>query len=332
MGTAASRTAALALALSFALVACGRERPDDVPAAGTAPTETGAFEDVEAEPPLAGRVVADGSSTVAPLVTLAAERFRAEEPDVQVTVGVSGTGGGFERFCAGETDLATASRPVEDEEADACARKRVAFRELHVANDGLSVVVNRENTWADCLTVDQLKRIWEPGSDVDSWDDVDRAFPDEELTLFGPGTDSGTFDYFTGEIVGEEGSSRSDYSPSENDNVIVRGVAGTKGGLGYLGLSFVEQNRAKLRAVSIDGGDGCVPPSARTVQNATYRPLSRPLYVYAKTSALARPEVNSFVRFLVDNSASLARGAQFVPLTEAQLERTQSELDRRSTR
>ena len=296
---------------------CGRERPSDA-----APTTTqsddeaiGGFE----EESLSGRVEADGSSTVAPLVTLAAERFRKQEPGVKITVGVSGTGGGFERFCGGETDLSDASRAIEDEEKAACEKRHIQFRELQVANDGLTVVVNPDNDWVDCLTVDQLKKIWEPGSKVKSWKDVDDSFPDEKLHLFGPGTDSGTFDYFTDVIVGEEGASRSDYSATEDDNVIVNGVSGSEGGLGYLGLSYVEQNEGKLKAVPIDGGDGCVAPSAETVQDGTYEPLSRPLFVYVGAETLEeRLEVTEFLTFLLENQRSLARAALFVPMTDEQ--------------
>ena len=311
-----------ALAATLALLAlfgagCGRERPSHAAPTTTQSEEDaiGGFED-EA---LSGRVQADGSSTVAPLVTLAAERFRKQEPGVKITVGVSGTGGGFERFCAGETDLSDASRPIEDDEQAACQKQRIAYRELQVANDGLSVVVNPDNDWVDCLTGDQLEKIWEPGSKVDTWNDVDPSFPDKHIELFGPGTDSGTFDYFTGAIVGEEGASRSDYSATEDDNVIVNGVSGGDGALGYIGLSYVEQNKGKLKAIAVDGGDGCVEPSAQTVQDGSYKPLSRPLFVYANADALEeRVEVSSFLTFLLENQHSLAQSALFVPLTEEQ--------------
>ena len=275
---------------------------------------------------LSGRIESDGSSTVGPFVTVGAERFRSVEPDVQITVGISGTGGGFERFCAGETDLSNASRAIKDEEAEACKGKAVEYTEIHVANDALTVVVNKENDWASCLTVDQLKKIWEPGSKVKSWRDVDASFPDEKLSLYGAGTDSGTFDYFTKEIVGEEGSSRSDYSATEDDNVTVQGVSGEKGALGYFGLSYYEQNQDKLKALEIDGGGGCVAPSQETAQGGTYRPLSRPLYVYVKNDSLARPEVKAFVTYLVDNELEIAQTAQFVSLTDEQLQKAKAAL------
>jgi phosphate transport system substrate-binding protein len=277
---------------------------------------------------LSGRVVADGSSTVGPFTTRAAERFRGEEPDVQVTVGVSGTGGGFERFCAGETDLSNASRPIKAEEAAVCAREGVDYVEFHVANDALTVVVSKENDWVSCLTVDQLERIWRPGSQVERWNQVDPAFPAQELQLFGPGTDSGTFDYFTDAVNGEEGASRSDYTASENDNVIVRGVAGSPGGLGYLGFSYYEENAGELKALEVDGGDGCVAPGAESVQDSTYEPLARPLFVYVKQVSLEQPHVRAFVRYVLENAAPIAEEARFVPLTDRQLQRAQRSFTR----
>jgi phosphate transport system substrate-binding protein len=272
-------------------------------------------------------ILADGSSTVAPFTTRAAENFKAESPDVNVTVGISGTGGGFERFCAGETDLSDASRPIEADEQKLCADAGIEYAELPVANDALTVVVNPANDWATCLTVDQLKKIWEPGSKVESWQDVDASFPDEPLRLYGPGTDSGTFDYFTGAIVGEEGESRADYQASEDDNVIVEGVAGDEGALGYFGFSYFEENAQRVRAVEVDGGDGCVAPSVETAQDGTYAPLSRPLFVYAKTSSLEREEVADFLRYMLDNAAEIAEQAQFVPLTATQLAAAQAKLE-----
>jgi phosphate transport system substrate-binding protein len=319
------RVFALLCLLLLLLPACGRERPSAEPApAAEEEDPLGAFEEEE----LSGRIQIDGSSTVAPLMTLAAERFRRQEPGVRVTVGTSGTGGGFERFCRGETDLSDASRPIKDEEEQLCQKNTIPFFELQVANDGISVVVNRGNDWADCLTVDQLKKIWEPKSGVSTWKDVDSSFPDEGLALFGPGTDSGTFDYFTDAIVGEEGSSRSDYSATENDNVIVTGVAGEKGALGYFGLSYYLENEKRLKALEVDGGDGCVEPTAETVQDGSYAPLSRPLFVYVNEDALAeKPALDPFLTFLLDNEPRLARGARFVPMTTEQLDRARTILE-----
>jgi phosphate transport system substrate-binding protein len=275
---------------------------------------------------LSGSIAADGSSTVGPLATAAAERFRQENSDVNVTIGVSGTGGGFERFCAGETDLSNASRQIEEDEMQACESKGIEYVELQVANDALTVVVNPENDWVMCLTTEQLKTIWNAGSKVDSWNAVDSSFPDESLELYGPGTDSGTFDYFTAEINGDEGVSRSDYSATEDDNVIVQGVAGDKGALGYFGLSYFEQNRDKLKAVEIDGGDGCVAPTVETAQSGEYKPLARPLFVYVKKESLQRPEVEAFLQFFLDNEQEIAQAAQFVPLTDEQLQKSEEAL------
>jgi phosphate transport system substrate-binding protein len=272
-------------------------------------------------------ILADGSSTVGPFTTRAAENFKEETPDVEVTVGISGTGGGFDRFCADETDLSNASRPIKESEAQLCADASVEYVELPVANDALTVVVNPENDWATCLTVDQLKAIWEPGSTVDSWQDVDPAFPDEPLRLYGPGTDSGTFDYFTDVIVGEEGESRTDFQASEDDNVTVEGVSGDKGALGYFGFSYFEENQGRVQAVEVDGGDGCVAPSVETAQDATYAPLSRPLFVYAKTSSLERSEVADFLRYMIANGVAIAEQADFVPLTAEQLADAGARLD-----
>ncbi|HJV29524.1 MAG TPA: PstS family phosphate ABC transporter substrate-binding protein, partial [Gaiellaceae bacterium] len=275
---------------------------------------------------LSGRIQADGSSTVGPYTTAAAERFRGVHPDVQITVGVSGTGGGFERFCAGETDLSDASRAIEDDETAACKAKGIEYVEFQVANDALTVVVNPENDWVDCLTVAQLRKIWDTGSKVKSWRDVDPSFPDVTMKLYGAGTDSGTFDYFTGAINGEEGRSRSDYSATEDDNVTVQGVAGDKGALGYFGLSYYEQNKDRLKALEIEGGDGCVAPSVETAQNGTYKPLSRPLFIYAKKASFDRPEVHAFIEFILDNEHEIAEAAQFVPLTDEQLTKAKADL------
>ena len=273
-----------------------------------------------------GAVTADGSSTVGPYVTSAAEGFR-DESGTNVTVGISGTGGGFERFCRGETDLSNASRPIKDEEAAICEENGVEYVELQVANDALTVVVNKSNDWVACLTVEELNVIWKPGSTVENWSDVRADFPDEPLELFGPGTDSGTFDYFTDAINGEEGASRTDYQASEDDNVIVQGVKGTEGGLGYFGFSYFEENQDSLKALEVDGGSGCVAPSVDTAQGGTYVPLARPLFVYAKTDALARQEVEGFLRYMLDNETSIAEQAQFVPLNQTQIDDNLAKLD-----
>ena len=304
----------------LALLAAGCGRDDDNASNGTTTAASG-------DSDLSGRVQADGSSTVGPLTTAAAERFQQQNSRVQVTVGVSGTGGGFERFCRGETDLSNASRPIKDEEAKLCQDAGVEPVEFQVANDALTVVVNPENDWATCLTVEQLKTIWEPGSKVKNWNQVDSSFPDQRMQLFGAGTDSGTFDYFTDAINGEEGASRSDYSATEDDNVTVQGVSGETGALGYFGFSYFEENQDSLKALEIDGGEGCVAPSVENAQNGTYQPLSRPLFVYVKKESLAKPEVEAFMQFMLDNATEIAEQAQFVPLTDAQLTKAQSDLE-----
>ncbi|WP_205315620.1 PstS family phosphate ABC transporter substrate-binding protein [Nonomuraea lactucae] len=305
-------TAAFVVALS---AACGGTNTTKPPAGeGTATASQGAGAE------LAGQVKVDGSSTVAPLTSAAAEFFSEQQPKVNVTVGTSGTGGGFEKFCNGETDISDASRPIKDEEKTACEGKGIKYGELTVATDALTVVVNKDNTWAKCLTTAQLKKMWEPAAEgkITSWKQVDPKFPDEPLKLFGAGTDSGTFDYFTDEINGEEGASRKDYSPSEDDNVTVQGVAGSKGGLGYFGFTYFEENAAKLKAVEIDSGSGCVAPSVETAQSGKYTPLSRPLFVYPSAAAVKRPEVAAFLDYYVTNVGKIAADAKFIPLNSEQ--------------
>jgi phosphate transport system substrate-binding protein len=275
---------------------------------------------------LTGAIVIDGSSTVAPFATIAAERFEAANPGVSVTVGTSGTGGGFEKFCAGETDVSNASRGIKDEEIAACTEGGIEYTEMLVSYDGLAIVANPENDWASCLTTDQLAKIWGPGSKVNSWQDVDASFPDVALKLYGPGTDSGTFDYFTDEINGEEGASRTDYSPSEDDNVTIQGVSGEQGGLGYFGLSYYEENKDKLKLMEVDSGAGCVAPSVATVQDGTYTPLSRPLYMYISGTAAERPEVKAFAQFIADNQDDLNTEALFVPLSADQIATLKTEV------
>jgi len=251
-----------------------------------------------------GVITADGSSTVGPFTTKAAEDFRATG-GVDVTVGISGTGGGFERFCAGETDISNASRAIKDEEAAICAENGVEFVELQVATDALTNVVNPENDWATCLTVEQLNEIWKPDSQVTNWNQVDPSYPDVPLKLYGAGTDSGTFDYFTDVINGEEGASRSDFSATEDDNVTVQGVSGDKGALGYFGFSYYEQSADQLKLLGVDSGAGCVQPARETILDGSYAPLSRPLFVYVTKDALQRPEVAGFMRFYLTEGPAL---------------------------
>ena len=268
---------------------------------------------------LRGRITADGSSTLGPWTTSAAEMFQRRNRGVQVTVGISGTGGGFERFCRGETDLANASRPIRNSEHLRCRENNIRWLALNVANDGIAIVVNRSNTWVNCLTTEELRRIWDTGSNVNNWSQVRAGFPDVPLRLFGAGTDSGTFDFFTEAINGRARRSRSDYFASEDDNVLVQGVAGERGGLGYFGFSYYVENRSRLKLVAVNNaGRGCIAPSIATVQSYRYKPLSRPLFIYAKRSSFRRPAVAAFLGFALNNQAAIARRADFVALTRRQ--------------
>jgi len=277
---------------------------------------------------LKGSITADGSSTVGPYTTAAAELFRkAGATGVRVTVGISGTGGGFQRFCKGETDLSDASRPMRNSEALACKTNSIgSWRAFTVANDALTVVVNQQNTWASCLSVAELKKIWEPGSKVNNWKDVRSSFPDVPLKLFGPGTDSGTFEYFTEAINGKARASRSDYQASEDDNVLVTGVSGERGGMGYFGYSYYIENQSRLNAVQVRNPktDQCTAPSKASVHSNSYKPLSRPLFIYAKGSSFARPEVQAFIDYIFDNEVAIANRARFVSLTPTQLKRART--------
>jgi phosphate transport system substrate-binding protein len=270
---------------------------------------------------LSGNITADGSSTVGPWTTAAAEMFRKKNPKVRITVGISGTGGGFERFCRGETDLANASRPIKSSEYAQCQQNGIRWVAFTVANDGISIVVNRQNTWANCLTTAELKKIWDGGSKVDNWSEVRAGFPNVPLKLYGPGTDSGTFDFFTEVINGKAKRSRSDYSASEDDNILVQGVSGDRGAMGYFGLSYYEENKNRLKLVRVDSGGGCVAPNARSVQSKTYKPLSRGLYIYAKRDSFRRAAVRSFIGFALNNQSTIAKRAGFVALTQAQAKR-----------
>lgn len=261
---------------------------------------------------LSGTIVADGSSTVGPVTEAMAEEFAAIANNVQLEVSISGTGGGFERFCNGETDLQNASREIKDTEAEACAANGVDFYVFEVAYDGIAIVVNPENDFVDCLTVDQLKLMWQPENPATNWNEIDASFPDQPISLYGPGTSSGTFDYFTGEIVGEEGSSTTDYLPSEDDNQLVEGVAGDTNALGYFGLAYYEQNADRLKLVSVDGGNGCVEPTAETVRDLTYAPLSRPLFLYVNAASIQRPEVQEFLKFYLGTAGEIVADVGYV--------------------
>jgi len=265
---------------------------------------------------LSGEIVIDGSSTVYPLTVAAAEDFRKENPRVQIPVGVSGTGGGFKKFTAGETVISDASRPIKDSERELADRNGVDFIELTVAYDGLSVLINPDNDWASCLTTDQLNEVWKPDSEVSNWNQIDPGFPDREIVLYGPDADSGTFDYFTEEINGDTGVIRHDFFPAVDDNVLVQGIAGDRGALGYFGYAYYVANSDKLKLVAVDGGDGCVEPTEETINNGSYSPLGRPLYVYVNTASLRREEVKAFIDFFLENAADLAASVGYVGLPQ----------------
>ncbi len=286
--------------LAMALVACGGgEKSSD---------KTG----------LTGNVKVDGSSTVYPITEAVAEEFRAVEPGVDVTVGVSGTGGGFKKFMRGEIDINDASRPIKNKEADACAEIGIDFVELSVAYDGLAVLVNPENDWVDHFTVEELEKIWNPDAQekIMYWDQVREGWPREELRLFGPGTASGTYDYFAEAICGKKVGTRGDYTASEDDHVLVQGIASDKSALGFFGLAYYEENKDKLRLVGVDNGNGVVVPTMETVSNGTYAPLSRPIFIYVSSKAAEKKEVNTFVDFYLESAPSLVSEVGYIPLQQ----------------
>ena len=259
----------------------------------------------------------DGSSTVFPIAEALAEEFQiSKRGKVRVTVGIAGTGGGFKKFCRGETDISNASRPISTEEMAACKAAGIQYIELPIAFDALTVVVNKDNTWAKTMTVADLKKIWAPDAQgrINNWNQVKSGYPNLKMMLFGPGTDSGTFDYFTEAVNGKSKASRSDYSASEDDNTLVQGVENNKGGLGYFGFAYYSAHKDKLTAVAIDGGKGPVEPTIANVLNGTYQPLSRPLFIYVKLAAASRPEVQEFVRFSLTKGAGLVQEVGYIPL------------------
>lgn len=301
----------LGLPCVLAAAACGRSDGG----AASVPTAIPPHDQTQATS-FSGTIEIDGSSTVFPIAEAVAEEFHKLHPDVQVNVGVSGTGGGFKRFGAGETDISSASRPIKQAEADEAAKNGVEFVELKIAIDGLSVMVNPANDFVDCLTVAELKAIWSPDSTISNWKDIRPDFPDQRLRLYGPGTDSGTFDYFTEVIVGTARSSRADYTASEDDNVLVQGIAGDKYALGYFGYAYYIENPGKLKAVPVDGGSGCVLPSETTIRAGEYSPLARPLLIYVKKKSLERPEVKAFLQFFIESGKQLVEEVGYIPLTD----------------
>jgi len=321
---------AVGVVLALGVAACGGDDAADTTDDATDTTDDTADDAAEEDDgsddaaaggeELTGEIVIDGSSTVTPHTIPAAELFQEEFPGVRVAVATSGTGGGFEKFCAGETDISMASRSIKDSEIEACEEAGITYQELGVANDGLAVVVNPENDWVQCMTVDQVNAFWGADADATVWSDVNPDWPDEEFTLFGPGSDSGTFDYFTDAINGEEGDINPSYTDiGEDDNAVIDGVSSGVGNMGYVPLSFVEESGGAVVAVEIENADGaCVAPSEETVQDGSYNPLGRQLFVYPKGEALQRDEVLAFLEFYIDNQEQIAREALFIPLTPEQ--------------
>jgi phosphate transport system substrate-binding protein len=287
---------------------------------------------------LSGDILVDGSSTVYPITEAMAEEFGKEQPEVRVTVGISGTGGGFKKFCAGEIDISDASRPIKPSEVELCTQNSIEYIELPVAFDGLAVMINPENDWATEMTVEELKMLWEPDAQgkISRWNQIRPEWPDEEIHLFGAGTDSGTYDYFTDAIVGEEGASRGDFQASEDDNVLVQGIANDPLALGFFGLAYYVENADKLKLVPVDdedpsNGDGPILPSEETVNNGTYQPLARPIFIYVNKEAVERPEVQGFLDFYlnVDNATGLVREVGYIPLPTGIIELAQQRFENR---
>jgi phosphate transport system substrate-binding protein len=284
---------------------------------------------------LTGRVAIDGSSTVFPITEAVAEEFRKVSPKVQVTVGISGTGGGFKKFCAGETDISDASRPIKPTEVDACKAAGIDYIELPIAYDALSIMVNPKNDWAKCMTVKELKTLWQPEAQrkVTKWSQVRPGWPDKDIHLLGPGVDSGTYDYFTEAVVGTEHASRGDFQSSEDDNVIVQGIGSDPLALGFFGFAYYEENKDKLKLVGIDdekdeNGKGCIEPSVAAVEKGEYQPLARPLFIYVSAKSADRPEVKALVDFYLQHAPELvgevgyiALPAKAYPLAKARYEK-----------
>ncbi|MEO0540269.1 MAG: PstS family phosphate ABC transporter substrate-binding protein [Cyanobacteria bacterium P01_A01_bin.105] len=304
------------LALVAGLAACGASTTTT-----EAPDAAAEGEVAAAGAGVEGDVLIDGSSTVFPISEAMAEEFMAVNSATRVTVGVSGSGGGFKKFCAGETDISNASRQIKDEEIANCEAAGIEFIEVPVAFDGITLVANPANDWAQCLTIDQLNTMWSPESEgsVANWNQVDASYPDQALGLYGPGTDSGTFDYFTDEVNGEEGASRGDYTASEDDNVIVQGVEGDEGGLGYFGYAYYEENQGALKAIAIENEAGeCIEPSSETIADGTYNPMSRPLFFYVKKESYdTKPQVAAFVDYKLDAAnAALISEVGYIPFPD----------------
>ncbi|MDZ4661406.1 MAG: PstS family phosphate ABC transporter substrate-binding protein [Pseudomonadota bacterium] len=272
----------------------------------------------------------DGSSTVFPITEAVAEEFGIKNPKTKITVGVSGTGGGFKKFCNGEIDINDASRLIKTLESADCRKNKISYVEMPVAYDGLSVVVNSQNTWVNSLTVAELKKIWEPDSKVKTWKDVRSTWPDRKIILYGPGTDSGTFDYFTEVVNGKAQASRSDFTKSEDDNVLVQGIVGDKDAMGYFGHAYYEANKTKLKVVPIQAEGGkAITPTTETIANGTYKPLSRMIYIYVSVAAGKKKEVSSFIDFYMKNAGALVKDVGYISLENKKYETALSEFNKR---
>lgn len=316
--------AASVLTIAMLAAGCGTAGATATTTAGTTAAASQAAETTKAaettaaaETKLTGEIRVDGSSTVFPITEAVAEEFLAVNPDVRVPVGVSGTGGGFKKFIAKEIDIADASRPIKEAEATSAKDAGISFTEFQVAYDGLTVVVNKENTWATSMTVEQLKQMWAADSTVKTWADVNPEWPAEEIKFYAPGTDSGTFEYFTETINGEAGNIRPDFTGSEDDNVLVQGVAGDKNAIAFFGYAYYEENADTISSVAVDNGSGAVAPSFDTIKDGTYAPLSRPLFVYVNNESLAKPEVKAFLSFYMVSASSLVKEVGYVALQDA---------------
>ncbi len=265
---------------------------------------------------LSGEIRIDGSSTVYPLSEAVAEEFRVDHPDVNVAIGSSGTGAGFKKFSRGETDISDASRSIKGSEEEACKENNIVYTEFMVALDGISIMVNPENTWIQDITVAELKKIWEPNSAVKKWSDIRPEWPAEDIHLYGPNTAHGTYDFFTEAIMGESGSSRSDYNAVADYNVGIQGISTDRDALGYFGLAYYEENKDKIKLIGVDNGNGAIKPSLETVKDGTYAPLSRPLFIYLNNASLSKKEVVGFVNFYIKNAAELAKEVGYIPLPQ----------------
>ncbi|MDO8635480.1 MAG: PstS family phosphate ABC transporter substrate-binding protein [Dehalococcoidia bacterium] len=306
---------------SVILAGCSSTAPGAKPPTAPAPDSTGATtpkptsdSTPAARPSLSGTIEIDGSSTVYPITEAVAEEFRKIYPQVRINVGISGTGGGFKRFVAGETQISDASRPITSSEKEQAAKNNIQWLEMSVAYDGLSVMVNPRNTWVTTMTTAEMKKLWEPGSTVKRWNQIRTEWPDRPINLYGPGTDSGTFDYFTEVITGKAKASRPDYTASEDDNVLVQGIAGDPNALGYFGYAYYIENKDKLKLVAVDAGKGPVLPSEQTIRNGAYSPLSRPIFIYVNKAALVRPEMKEFIRFYMNEGPKLVSEVGYIPM------------------